>query len=300
MDHGGWYDLESKEFNQFKDIQFVACMGPPGGGRNNITQRYLRHYFKIYIDSFGNESMTTIFSTIVEWFFTRQPEAFSKPVVSMKSSMVAATLHVFSKACTELLPTPTKIHYIYNLRDVSKVFQGISKASSETINEQVQMIKLWVHECQRVFQDRLINEADREYFDKVLSEAVSTFFHRNLKEIVTDGHLLFASFMPTEVFGKKVHGLYCEIQDYASLQEKMIETLEYYNQISSEKMNLVLFIQATEHVLKILRILQQPLGNALLLGVGGSGRKSLAMLAACIAEYEVFQVEIGKNFTMSD
>jgi dynein heavy chain len=46
MDHEGWYDRfdPSWSFRKIQDIQFVAAMGPPGGGRSNITQRYVRHF----------------------------------------------------------------------------------------------------------------------------------------------------------------------------------------------------------------------------------------------------------------
>ena len=298
MDHGGWYDLESKEFNNFKGIQFVACMGPPGGGRSAITQRYLRHYHKIYIETFGSESMTTIYSTILDWFFSKQSEPFTRQITTMKNNLIAATLYIFHKASTELLPTPAKIHYIYNLRDVSKVFQGLSRASSIAIKDQIQMIKLWVHECQRVFQDRLINSQDRDFFDLVIKESVKKFFNHEADHILSNKSLLFADFFPIVIEGKKHTDVYCEIEDHEEMHNKMKEILNYYNQISQSKMDLVLFSQAIEHVIFIVRILQQPLGNALLLGVGGSGRKSLALLAASITEYEVFQVEISKNFTM--
>lgn len=69
---------------------------------------------------------------------------------------------------------------------------------------------------------------------------------------------------------------------------------------SKKAMKLVMFLDACEHVSRISRIIRQPQGNGLLLGVGGSGRQSLAKLATYIMNYLLRQIEVIKNYSMKN
>lgn len=69
-----------------------------------------------------------------------------------------------------------------------------------------------------------------------------------------------------------------------NLRRRVNELLEDYNIAHTTTMNLVLFESAIEHITRIVRIIRNPLGNALLVGVGGSGRQSLTRIAVCLAE----------------
>ena len=65
-------------------------------------------------------------------------------------------------------------------------------------------------------------------------------------------------------------------------------------------MRLVMFLDACDHVARIARCVRNPLGNAFLLGVGGSGRQSLSRLATYLNCYKINQIEITKGYSMGN
>lgn len=92
---------------------------------------------------------------------------------------------------------------------------------------------------------------------------------------------------------------YMPIDNWDQLKRLLTDALDNYNE-SNATMNLVLFEDAMMHVCRINRILQSPRGNALLVGVGGSGKQSLSRLAASVSDQEVFQITIRKGYGIAD
>lgn len=101
-------------------MQVVASMGPPGGGRNPVTLRLLRHFSTISFAELTDKSICRIFNTIITAFASKylQPDA-----ASTASEIVSATTAVYNSIRVHLLPTPSKSHYTFNLRDIAKVVQ---------------------------------------------------------------------------------------------------------------------------------------------------------------------------------
>lgn len=98
---------------------------------------------------------------------------------------------------------------------------------------------------------------------------------------------------------------YMEVPIMAKLIEKIYEYQEEYNSDprfsgvrGKNAMKLILFQDACEHICRIVRIIRQPMGNALLLGVGGSGRQSLAKMAIFISNNSLRFIEVIKNYSI--
>ncbi|KAH6585966.1 hypothetical protein BASA50_000909 [Batrachochytrium salamandrivorans] len=309
FDHSGWYNLTDNSMQEIVDIQFIGAMGPPGGGRNAVTPRLLRHFNIVSIVQFDDQTLHKIFETILEWYFSSN--SFAKVIYDMYKRVVTATNGIYRGVISNLLPTPRKSHYTFNLRDFARVIQGVLLSRPETVSEPSKMIRLWLHETFRVFHDRLIDDEDRTWFynhaTNIINQNFEIDFSTALKEYDSncDGKveeedlrsLIFATYLsPQDSSGKA----YNEITDLSKLTSFMDRSLSEYNQISKKPMDLVMFRFAIEHLSRITRVLQQPRGNILLVGVGGSGRQSLSRMAAYVSEYDLFQVEISKNYNVSN
>ena len=131
-----------------------------------------------------------------------------------------------------------------------------------------------------MFRDRLVSEGDRDWFDDAILEQLHAALKCESWEKKDFTGNLYADLLTRE------NKEYQELKDKAKVSELLVEYLEEYNITFPSRMELVFFQDAINHVARISRVLSQPRGNALLVGVGGSGRQSLTRMAAFMADYK--------------
>ena len=300
MDYNGWYDRLRCSWKFILDTQLICSMGHPGGGRNEICGRTQSRFHLLNFTFPADSQIVRIFENILSSKFNDyEPE-----IRSLSGGIAIATLNVYKAVCNDFLATPEKFHYLFNIRDVAKVIQGILMASSQTVYTAEGTLRLWAHECQRVFSDRFIRTKsnDEEKFRAILAQKLQETFQKDWGSIMSDaldpktGSVFCALIQEPGESGEPV---YEEVTDYKKVRILIEERLEDYNmEPKLIPMDLAMFKDAIMHVCRIHRILVQPRGNAMLVGVGGSGRSSLTRLSAFIGGMTTFTIEITKNYRL--
>lgn len=116
------------------------------------------------------------------------------------------------------------------------------------------MARLWINESQRVFYDRLINNEDKKWFTTLIVELLNRNFRMNMDhdEIFVREKIMFGDILKLDAPIK----LYEEVKDRNKLLKVLNGMLDEYNISNSNKMNLVFFEDAIEHIFRISRSLK--------------------------------------------
>ncbi|CAM9783470.1 unnamed protein product [Ectocarpus sp. 6 AP-2014] len=338
VETGGFCFLDKDKRGDLKvieDLQYVGAMNHPGAGKNDIPNRLKRHFFIFNMIVPPEESINAIYGQMVEGRFPAQERRSTFHLFSER--LPAATTALWRWMRAKMLPSPSKFHYTFNMRELSRVFQGLLRAPKDSIPTEVCLMKLWRHECCRVFADKLTTIEDKEAFQKELDHQTALLGRAVLE--TSEGRLLtyemvtgespgedeespptdenslqkaitqeafFVDFLRTDEYDEDgvliqaAPKVYEEGPSLVNLRAIVQGFAEQYNlDFPANRMDLVLFDDALRHLITVSRILGMPRGNMLFVGVGGSGKQSLTRLASYIAGNFTFQITITKAYNLN-
>uniref|UniRef100_A0A3B3YBZ9 AAA+ ATPase domain-containing protein n=1 Tax=Poecilia mexicana TaxID=48701 RepID=A0A3B3YBZ9_9TELE len=308
MEMSGMYNLDKPgDFTIVEDVQILAAMIHPGGGRNDIPERLKRQFTIFNCTLPSNNSIDKIFGIIGCGYF-HECRHFKQSISDMIKRLVPAGRILWQWTKIKMLPTPSKFHYIFNLRDLSRIWQGMLNVKAPECYNIPTLLALFKSECTRVIADRFINEKDKEWFEEKLCRAI-----QDIDSNLTHGlhpEPYFVDFLrdapePTgeedEDATFEAPKIYELVPDFEFLSDKLKMYQAQHNEIiKGLSLDLVFFKDAMTHLVKVSRIIRTDNGNALLVGVGGSGKQSLARLASFIAGYSVFQITLTRSYNMNN
>ncbi|XP_059157269.1 dynein axonemal heavy chain 6-like [Physella acuta] len=297
LEMGGFYDTKKMVWKDILDVILVAACGPPGGGRNPTTPRLLKHFSLFALPQPSTKSLQHIYQVQLGRFL--QEGEFMPEVVDCLFPLVSTSIALYYNMCAVMLPTPTKSHYTFNIRDLSKVIQGMLQAHSSVIMGKENCAQLLAHEATRVFHDRLINHEDREVFFQILADNLHDYFKvRWTPQKLMEESVLFGDFFEMSEHGS-VHKVYRPLAD----KNKIVRVLEEYHMrlsMGDVMDQLVFFKDAVEHVVRAARVFRQPGGHLLLVGLDGTGKSTIVHLASYISHCELFRLKLHNQYGMTE
>jgi dynein heavy chain, axonemal len=262
-DNGFWYDRAKCEVKEVKEMQLLAAMAPPGGGRNAFSQRVMSVFSMLCVTAPSDSQLRKIYGSLLSAHLM----GFDDQIKPLGEQIAAASVELYRAVVRDLLPTPSKSHYLFNTRDLAKIVQGTMQSTKAYYDTKEAMLALWCHEAFRVIGDRMWDAADKAWLRRQLEERLSGVFSVSWGELFAPygGDIPpFVNFMR-----QAEHPPFEPVSNLGTFKALLTEKLEdYAMEPGNCAMDLVLFKDALMHLCRISRILSQPRGNALLVGVG--------------------------------
>ncbi|KAI0989686.1 hypothetical protein GJ496_007023 [Pomphorhynchus laevis] len=290
LDEKFWYDRKTLQLCNTRDISLLATMSTVDSGRSPLPNR-LRSCFNVFGLIFPSENeIRRVYTAIL----SHKINTASADVSRTLDSLVSATFALYKSVEKQFLPIPSKVHYSFNMRDMGRIIEGLLNHNNEVHDTRHKTISLWAHECFRVFDDRLVNEHDHNLFQDLLNDQMMTHFNVLFHHIVESKEY----FAFTHIFDKKsIYNAYETAESFEGLRNSILKHIESFRNQKSN--TIVIFNDALKHILRICRVISRPKGHMMLLGIGGSGRRSLSQIASELCGYTCFKIEMTENYTLN-
>ncbi|KZT42722.1 dynein heavy chain [Sistotremastrum suecicum HHB10207 ss-3] len=282
---GGFYRTTDMSWVKLERVQFVgACNPPTDPGRVPLTHRFLRHAPLVMVDYPGEVSLKQIYGTYNRAVLRVMPtlRAYGEPLTDAMVSFYLASQQRFT--------ADVQAHYIYSPRELTRWVRGVYEAIRplETLSLEG-LVRIWAHEALRLFQDRLVTEDEKEWTDRQIDATVTEHFPTIDREEALSRPILFSNWTSRN---------YISV-DREQLREYTKARLRVFHEEELD-VQLVLFNDVLDHVLRIDRVFRQVQGHLLLIGVSGSGKTTLSRFVAWMNGLSIFQIKVSNKYTGDD
>ncbi len=170
----GFHDIKNSTFKNVTDVTFVLCCDSSNAGRSAISQRLVRQCCILTMPDPSAKSLFNIYQVQLGRFFA--DNEFNIEVKSNLLPLVSSSIVMYYRVFINMLPTPSKSHYVFNLRDLSKLVNGLMQAYPSVVTNRDDLVSLFAHESIRIFNDRLVTREDNEAFYVHLNETIQDYF----------------------------------------------------------------------------------------------------------------------------
>jgi dynein heavy chain len=301
------YDYSEYTQSTLTDTTIVSCMTVDYGMKQELSARTLRHFHAVSCTHPNDDSILKVFSTKLNIFF--KTRGFQPEASGVVGPLVQSSIYVYNALKEKLLPIPQKCHYIFNLRDIAKIVTGCTLLPKELSDNKKLYTRLWVHECLRVFNDRLTTSEDTAVlFDKI-KHCVRVIFRENFDSAFehlgkVDGfvteqnlrNLTFGDFIAVE--GRKFYQEITSFDEFA--KQTKLKLKSYFEENPEKCFKVDVFKYPMENISKVCRILSLQGENLFMLGDGGSGRETVAKVAAIMKNITFYTPPLCSDFTFED
>ncbi|KAI8810266.1 dynein heavy chain [Cladochytrium replicatum] len=285
VEHGGYWRTSDKAWVRLERMQFVgACNPPTDPGRVPMSHRFLRHSPLIMVDYPGELSLMQIYST-----FSRAMLMLVHNLRGHAEALTSAMVEFYIMSQKRFTPD-IQAHYIYSPRELTRWVRGIYEAIKpmESLNLE-DLVRIWAHECLRLFQDRLVTEEERRWTDENLDMIAMKYFPTINRDEALARPILFSNWTSKNYVPVDRE----QLRDFVRARLKVF----YEEELDTP---LVLFNDVLDHVLRIDRAFRQVQGHLLLIGVSGSGKTTLSRFVAWMNGLSVFQIKVHNKYTAAD
>ncbi|KAH7340377.1 dynein heavy chain protein 1 [Rhizoctonia solani] len=282
---GGFYRTSDMAWVTLERIQFVgACNPPTDPGRVPLSHRFLRHAPLVMVDYPGEISLKQIYGTYSRGLLKVLPNLrqYAEPLTDAMVEFYLASQKRFT--------TDAQAHYVYSPRELTRWVRGIYEAIRplEALSAEG-LVRVWAHEALRLFQDRLVTEEERAWTDEHIDSYAMQHFPTINKDEALSRPILFSNWTSRH---------YIPV-DREQLREYTKARLRVFHEEELD-VQLVLFNDVLDHVLRIDRVFRQVQGHLLLIGVSGSGKTTLSRFVAWMNGLSVFQIKVSNKYTGED